>query len=144
MSIGILVFVSINFLKWFSTVFWTVNGVGTNLNVSFEQPFMLMVPRNLKMIPDLFTDLKGLKIGVWNGIWLKSTRDSYFFNRITPTWNTLLVKIVQALVFLKNMFKIALTTASAAVIYTIGYNGVQICKNNIFLKHGVQNSHRFT
>ena len=32
----------------------------------------------------------------------------------------------------------------AAVMYTIGYNGVQICKKNIFLKHGVQNSHRFT
>ena len=32
----------------------------------------------------------------------------------------------------------------AAVIYTIRYNGVKICKKTFFLKHGVQNSHRFT
>ena len=32
-----------------------------------------------------------------------SARDSYFFNRITPTWNALPVKIVQALTL--NMFK---------------------------------------
>ena len=34
-------------------VFWTASGVGTDLNGSLEQPFMLMVPRDLKMIPDL-------------------------------------------------------------------------------------------
>ena len=45
-------------------VFWTSNGDGTDLNGSLEQPFMLMVPLDLKMIPDLLTELIGLKKGV--------------------------------------------------------------------------------
>ena len=38
------------FFKLFLTVFWTANGVGTDLNGSLEQPFMLMMPHDLKMI----------------------------------------------------------------------------------------------
>ena len=47
-----------------------------------------------------------------------------------------------------NAYHIILTRSSllrAAVMNTIGYKSVQICKKKFFfLKHGVQNSHRFT
>ena len=32
----------------------------------------------------------------------------------------------------------------ATVMYTIGYNGVQIKEKKLFLKHGVQNFHGLT